>query len=147
MRKWDSPWTPPKRAFTQQLRSWATRIRVLSNYARENDITILRYEDLQRDFFGFTEALFDHLDLPASKEELEKIHAETNFSAVTGGRKPGDAADHVVRKGVIGEWKAVLTTKEANQAWAIAGPDLERFGYTESGEYTDGVRELLSVND
>lgn len=143
MRKWDTPWIPARRSFTSQLRSWAQRIRLLSDYARDHNILILRYEDLKRDFFGMTNALFNALDIPTSQGQLLQIHQRTDFSTVTQGRSPGQAAEHIVRKGVIGEWTSVLSDRDAELAWKVAGAELERYGYTRNGGYIDGANEQL----
>jgi hypothetical protein len=50
-----------------------------------------------------------------------------------------------MRKGTIGEWKSVLSEKEAELAWRVAGPELERYGYSKDGEYRDGVEGVLAV--
>jgi hypothetical protein len=143
MRKRDTPWIPHKRSFLAELRSWAQRIRILSDHAEEHGVIILRYEDLKRDFFGLSSALFNALDVSVSQQLLTEIHQKTDFSTVSGGRVPGQSAEDIFRKGVTGEWKSVLSKKEADLAWRIAGPALERFGYTESGEYIDDLGGLI----
>jgi len=145
MRERDAPWRSGSRSYLKSLRSWAVRIRVLSNKAEAAGVTILRYEDLKRDYFGICGALFTALDIPTSMQDLIQIQKETDFSVVTGGRAEGDSAEHIVRRGITGEWSSVLTEKEANLAWRIAGPELERFGYTKCGEYRDGVPGLLEA--
>ena len=143
MRERNVPWKPNKRGYFQSLRAWAVRTRVLSNEAEAADVTILRYEDLKRDFYVICDSLFTTLNIPTSRQDLMKIQEVTNFSAVTGGRAPGESAEHVVRKGITGEWKSVLSEKEAKLAWRIAGPELERFGYSECGDYREAVPGLL----
>lgn len=145
MRERDAPWKPDRRSFLHSLRSWAVRTRVLSNEAKAAGVTILRYEDLKRDYFGICGALFTTLNIPTSRQDLMQIQEETDFSVVAGGRAPGDSAEHIVRKGITGEWKSVLTEKEANLAWRVAGPELERFGYSKCGEYRDAVPGLLEA--
>lgn len=137
MRKWDTPWIPKKRSFMSQLRSWAQRARILSDYAAKNDIVILRYEDMKRNFDGVVDALLALLDLPVSRRQLREIHRATDFATVTSGRRPGEAAEHIVRKGVIGEWKSVLSDRDARLAWRVAGEELTHFGYTQTGQYID----------
>ena len=120
------------------------RTRVLSNTAPSAGVIILRYEDLQRDFFGLCEALFTLLGISTSQQDLIEIHEKTNFATVTGGRKPGESAGHIVRKGITDEWKSVLSDREAELAWRVAGPELERFGYSKGGDYRHGVSGILS---
>jgi hypothetical protein len=145
MREHDAPSNPVRRSFLEALRSWAVRIRVLSNEAEAAGVTIIRYEDLKRDYFGICGALFATLNIPTSRQDLMQIQQKTDFSVVTGGRAAGDASEHIVRKGITGEWKSVLTEKEANLAWRVAGPELERFGYSKCGEYRDAVPGLLEA--
>lgn len=137
MRKWDTPWIPKKRSFKSQLRSWAQRARILSDYADKNDIVIVRYEDIKRNFNGVVDALFTLLEIPVSQLQLQEIHRVTDFSTVTSGRRPGQAAEHIVRKGIIGEWTSVLSDRDARLAWRVAGEELTRFGYTRTGQYVD----------
>lgn len=143
MRKEDAPWKAVERSYLQTLRAWAGRTRVLSNEAESAGVTILRYEDLKNDFFGLSNALFTTLGIPTSEQDLMAIHGKTDFSTVTGGRVAGTSATHRMRKGSTGEWKSVLSEKEAELAWQVAGPELARFGYARDGEYRDGVEGLL----
>ncbi|MBE9537876.1 MAG: sulfotransferase, partial [Proteobacteria bacterium] len=59
MQKRDAPWAQKEEAYLGQVRGWATRARMLANWAEKNGITILRYEDLHRDFFGGCGRLFE----------------------------------------------------------------------------------------
>ena len=137
MKKWDAPWQrqPKPMSYHDRLRGWTTRASALAHQCAQHDILVLRYEDLQRDFTGTCRALFDRLAISSDDELIESIYAQTNFAAVTGGRRPGQAAEDVVRKGMIGEWKETLSPAEAREAWQIACIELTRFGYTESGKY------------
>jgi hypothetical protein len=145
MRREDAPWKAVERSYLQSLRAWAGRTRVLSNAAKSAGVTVLRYEDLKRDFFGLGHALFTELKIPTSEQDLKTIHSITDFSTITGGREVGTSATHRMRKGTIGEWKSVLSEKEAELAWRVAGPELERYGYSKDGEYRDGVEGVLAV--
>ena len=77
-----------------QLRSWAQRARILSDYADKNDIVIVRYEDMKRNFDGVVDALFVLLDLPVSRTQLQEIHRVTDFATVTSVKasRPGNRA-------------------------------------------------------
>ncbi|MCZ6831034.1 MAG: sulfotransferase domain-containing protein, partial [Gammaproteobacteria bacterium] len=128
MTQWDAPWRPQQISFHDRLRAWSTRAAALAHHCRKHDILVLRYEDLQRDFHGVCASLFQRLGLARSPQLLEQIHQQTNFSAVTGGREPGESAEAVVRKGVIGEWKSTLGEEDATLAWKTAQGELRRFG-------------------
>jgi hypothetical protein len=135
MKKWDAPWQAKPLNYHDRLRGWAIRASALAHQCAQHDILVLRYEDLQRDFTATCRALFRRLGISSENELIDSIYAQTNFSAVTGGRQPGQAAEDIVRKGMIGEWKETLSPAEAREAWQIAHIELARFGYTESGEY------------
>tara|TARA_A100001391_G_scaffold198974_1_gene181319 strand:+ start:1418 stop:2269 length:852 start_codon:yes stop_codon:yes gene_type:complete len=133
MNKVDAPWTPGVSSYADRIYAWAHRVRLLLKYKDKYDITILRYEDLQNDFIGVANALFNKLDIPLDLEDITRIHEKTKFETVSGGRKPGEEAESVVRKGVVGEWRDVLSTKDANRAWKLAGRELEACGYSSNG--------------
>ncbi len=147
MKKWDAPWQGKPLSYHDRLRGWATRASALAHQCAQHDILVLRYEDLQRDFTGTCRALFSRLGISSNDELIDSIYAQTNFAAVTGGRQPGQAAENVVRKGVIGEWKETLSPAEAREAWRIAHIELTRFGYTESGEYEKSALCNLATVD
>lgn len=132
-----SPWQRQSRNFEQRLTGWSDRAQALANYSRKMNITILRYEDLHRDFHTVASALYARLGLAHTPELVEKIYQKTRFTTVTGGRQPGEAAADVTRKGIVGEWKETLSAAEAERAWVVARRGLELFGYTRDGSYQD----------
>jgi len=144
MLKRDAPWAHKEEAFLGQLRGWATRARMLAAWAEKNDIIILRYEDLHRDFYGVCGKLFEMMEIAASPDVLNDIYQKTNFKVMTGGREADETPEQVVRKGITGEWKSSLDKRTANLAWRISGRELERFGYARDGEYLDGIPSILS---
>ncbi|MFT6275528.1 MAG: hypothetical protein ACJAZ0_001627 [Halioglobus sp.] len=144
MSKRDAPWALKPRAYFAQLGDWAIRARELAKWADKGDITIVRYEDLHRNFLSVVGTLFDSINLPCSTETLTDIKQATHFSAASGGRAPGQTAQHIARKGTTGEWTTTLNRGDTARAWKIAGAELSRFGYTKSGTYNDGIAGLLS---
>jgi len=146
MRKRDAPWAKKEAAYLDQIRGWATRARVLADWAEKNDITILRYEDLHRDFFGVCGMLFEVMGIPVSRKVLEGIYEKTSFQAVSGGRKPGESDEHTLRKAVTGEWRGSLDKNTADLAWRIAGVELERFDYKEGGDSPNSVPAVLGAD-
>ena len=135
MKKWDAPWQAKQLSYQDRLSAWATRAAALATQCQQHDILVLRYEDLHQDFDSVCKKLFTRLGIAADSELIEKIYQQTNFEAVSGGRKPGQAAEDVVRKGMVGEWREALSAEEAKIAWRIAGKELSQFGYTETGGY------------
>jgi hypothetical protein len=143
MRKMDSPWTPSDNQYMDRLEAWAVRANRLFEYANTNEIIIIRYEDLKRNFYEVCNRLFDQLGMPVQRDVLDEIHRKTDFTTVSGGRKPGESAENVVRKGIIGEWTEVLSESEATAAWKTAKKALQRFGYTRHGDYEDNIDVVL----
>jgi hypothetical protein len=135
MQKRDAPWKGRAVGFNGRLRAWSSRAAQLAEYARRDEVLVLRYEDLKRDFHGTSAAMFERLGLSTSLQVIDDIYRETDFTAMSGGRKPGEAADEVVRKGITGEWKTELDSKQADAAWKLVGKEMSLFGYTRDGEY------------
>ncbi|MGH2507223.1 MAG: sulfotransferase domain-containing protein [Gammaproteobacteria bacterium] len=115
------------------LDGWSSRIRMLMHQADDENLAVIRYEDLTMRFMETATALFEWLGAYVDDGILEQIHEHTKFESLTG-RKPGESAPHVMRKGVIGEWKEAISQDDASQTWKIAGEELAALGYTESGE-------------
>jgi hypothetical protein len=135
MQKQDTPWQPRSVDYSSRLRGWASRAALLARHCERGDVLVLRYEDLKRDFQGVCAALFGELGVSATPAVLENIHEQTDFSAVSGGRQPGESAEDVVRKGIVGEWRSELSDAQAASAWRAAWRELQRFGYTRLGDY------------
>ena len=135
MEKWDAPWKPKELSYMDRLNAWSTRAAALAYHCDRHDILVLRYEDMKRDFHALCRSLFRRLNLAHDDLTIDAIHAKTNFKTVSGGRKPGEAAEHIVRKGITGEWKDTLTEREQAVAWRLAQKELSTFGYTQDGSY------------
>lgn len=134
MRRREAPWRTREASSLRRLLGWSLRAAKLAEHARRGEVTILRYEDLNADFLGTCAALLEHLGLDSSPEILSNLRAATDFKTVTEGRDRGEAAEHIVRKGITGEWRETLSPMQAATAWRVAGPSLEAFGYGREGE-------------
>lgn len=89
------------------------------------------YESLHNDFDGSLETLLAFLGVDSTPEIVARCREASAFSAVSGGREPGDEnRDSHFRKGVIGDWKVHLSKKTVARINEIAGPILAGFGYT-----------------
>lgn len=121
--------------YWELLTGWVSRVRMLREVAGDEHLAIIRYEDLLRDYSGTASAVFRWLGVDSDATLLEKIRVATCFEALTG-RKPGQSAEHVIRRGIAGEWREVLSPEEAEQAWQMVGDELATLGYTRSGELT-----------
>ena len=118
--------------YWEVLGGWASRVRMLQAVAGDPCLAILRYEDLQADFLGTARAMFRWLSAASDTPLLKEIQAGSSFEAVTG-RKPGEVAAHVIRRGISGEWHEALSSAEQQRAWQEAGDLLAMLGYTPSG--------------
>ncbi len=134
MRKENAPWAKGEAGFSELLKGWVNRAQMVERLRADTRLYVLRYEDLTRDFGETLAPLLEWLGLDAAPGLVEQIEAATSFEAVTG-RKRGEAADAVVRKGAIGEWADVLDHEEQEAAWNLAGEQLAAFGYTRTGAY------------
>ena len=115
-------------------KGWCNRVRILMSLVSDKNLILLRYEDLVLRFESTVIALFEFLNLPFEKKFIHDIYSATKFESLTK-RKPGEAASHVMRRGMLGEWKESLSSDDAVKAWKDGGIELSYLGYTESGEY------------
>ena len=120
--------------YMELLAGWVNRIQRLLSVAKDPQLKVIRYEDLILRFREVTAALFGWLELPVSNLELEEIERLTNFEMLSG-RRRGDSAEHVMRKGIIGEWMSTLSSDDAERTWEIAANELAALGYTWDGRY------------
>jgi hypothetical protein len=120
--------------FMDLLSGWVNRIQRLLSVAEDPQLKVIRYEDLILRFREVMASLFEWLNLPVSTTELEEIERSTNFETLSG-RRRGDSAEHVMRKGIIGEWISTLSNADAERAWEAAANELVAMGYTREGRY------------
>jgi Sulfotransferase family len=116
------------------LNAWRNRVNILMDMTPDKNLVILRYEDLMLNFKNIVAALFVWLGLAYVDTTLDEIYMATSFETLTD-RKPGESAQHLLRRGMIGEWKEVLSQSDSQKAWHEAGRELTFLGYTESGSY------------
>ena len=115
------------------LKGWNDRAGKARQLAEEKEVYLLRYEDMTLDFHKTFKSLLDWLGLNSSETVIHGVQEKTSFEAMTG-RKPGEEANAVIRKGDICEWLGELDEDEKAKAWGIAGENLEYFGYSTQGE-------------
>jgi len=100
--------------------------------ASNNDnILLVRYEDIHQDFSNTMNKIFDFLQLNSDKSIIRKIFNENSFSSQTS-RPNKEDVDHAKRKGVIGDWSIYLNDKEKN--WYLNSREwvefMEKYGYS-----------------
>lgn len=134
MRKQEAPWRVRPTGASRRLLGWAVRAAKLEYHVQRGELAVVRYEDLIHDFRRTSSALFDFLKLEYDPALIDSIHRSTDFSAAADGRSRGESAEHIVRKGDTGEWTTALSAGQSSWAWRLAGRELERFGYSRTGE-------------
>ena len=92
------------------------------------NLYVLRYEDMTNNFPAVMKELLTWLGVPATKQIVDQIAEATDFERKSG-RKRGEAAKSVLRKGQTLEWVGALSLPDKLVAWAIAGRELAWLGY------------------
>lgn len=111
---------------------WLSRARMVLDAREHDDLYVLRYEDLHRDFAAELTGLLGWCGMDRDPAVVETIATATSF-AKQAGRDPGEERAAVLRKGVVGDWREKLSAKEAATIWETGGPVLEAFGYGQDG--------------
>jgi hypothetical protein len=120
--------------YWQILKAWAHRAGMIAERARQGELSVIRYEDLTRDFSGTLKPLLAWLQLDASDAVIEEINAKSSFEATTG-RPRGTDGEGPRRKGAVGEWVDALSKEDKAKAWSLAGKQLSALGYTRDGRF------------
>lgn len=137
MRQQQAPWRVAHSSVLKSVVSWSLRAAKVSAHVRRGEMLVLRYEDLRGDFNGTMTALLRELGLSSDTSTVSAMDRASSFQRVSGGRLPGEPAAHIVRRGMVGEWREALTEFEAAAAWRLAHRELRAFGYGKNGELND----------
>jgi hypothetical protein len=137
MRQQQAPWRVAHSSVLKSVMSWSLRAAKVSAHVGRGELLVLRYEDLRGDFTGTMTALLHALGLSADKLTVSAMDQASSFQRASGGRIPGESAAHIVRRGMVGEWREALTRFEAAAAWQLAQRELRAFGYGKNGELYD----------
>ncbi|MEM8493395.1 MAG: sulfotransferase [Pseudomonadota bacterium] len=137
MRKVEAPWRVANSSLHRRLIGWAARAAKLAEHARRDEIIVVRYEDLSSDFEGICRVLFAQLGLDNDERLISSIKARTSFEAVAQSKEQGREPVHLVRKGMVGEWREAFTARETRLAMRLAGTELDAFGYGSDGTLKD----------
>lgn len=123
-------WGVVELGYWTRLEQWAHIARQINELAQAKELYLLRYEDLSADFEGTFSRLLDWLGLDASPQIVARIKADTSFEKMSGGRSKGDEdVSSNIRKGIVGEWRSLLSESDRERAWTLAGNELSLFGY------------------
>jgi hypothetical protein len=98
-----------------------------------------RFEDVIADPLRHFGEIFSHLQIPAthlSEQALAEIVEQTSFTAMSGGRNPGDEdVRHHYRRGVPGEWRTHFSRQHAEFFKHLFNPLLLKTGYEETEDW------------
>lgn len=112
---------------------WADRVRRVLAAAQRGELYVLRYEDLLDDFTGTFTGLLEWLGAASDPATVAAVAKASSFAAQSG-RPAGVGSQHVLRKGVAGEWHDTLNARDQALAWRVAGAELAAMGYSREGE-------------
>jgi hypothetical protein len=112
---------------------WADRVRRVLAAAEQGELYVLRYEDLLDDFAGTFGRLLDWLGADASPATVAAVAKASSFEAQSG-RPRGVSGQDVMRRGIAGEWRESLNSRDQALAWRVAGVALTAMGYTRDQE-------------
>lgn len=91
---------------------------------------LLRYEDALADTPGQVKRLLEFVGADADDAIVEHCVRAASFEAMSGGRRPGEEnLEHVVRKGVAGDWRRWFTDEQAAWFERQAGGLMDAIGY------------------
>ncbi len=97
---------------------------------RGANVTLYRYETLNRDSRGFIDELFDELEIPLNADARDTIDRELAFERLAGGREKSDLDIHShYRKAEIGDWEKYLTGDRLRHFDRVTGNLVEQLGY------------------
>lgn len=123
-------WGVVEFGYWMRLEQWSHVARQINELVQSGSLYLLRYEDLSDDFEGTFSRLLDWLDMDSSSAVVAQIKTETSFEKMSGGRSQGqEDVSSNIRKGIVGEWRSLLSESEMERAWSLAGNELALFGY------------------
>jgi hypothetical protein len=140
-----APWYRGDVSVKEVVCSWADRAQTAIDLARAGHVHLLRYEDLTLDFGATLRRLLAWLDLESGGATVEAIEHAASFEALTG-RRRGEEARHILRKGAIREWVDALDDGAKDGAWRASGPQLAALGYTRQGEIEPLGEDLTALS-
>jgi hypothetical protein len=95
------------------------------------DSVIVTYERLHAAPAEVAGELFRFLGVSDDAREVADCVARTSFTALTGGRQPGDVqADTFLRQGMVGGWRATLSEEVNALILRELGWSFQYFGWT-----------------
>lgn len=135
MQSVEAPWGSDSqaRSLIEFMYAWGVRASAILKAAAEGRLLMIRYEDLHTNFEDTIQKVYQYIGVDSRPETICNIKNMTDFEKVSGGRHRGDEAESVVRKGIVGDWKNVLTPAQAALAWRVARRQMTALGYNQDG--------------
>lgn len=110
---------------------WNRCIKLGEKFKQDPDlgdrILRVRYEDLRQDPLANLQAIFEFAGLPISDQEILNIIDTLSIERV----KQKGEGQHI-RRGIVGGWKTELSADDFETCNQLAGPLLEKLGYSHS---------------
>lgn len=125
--------------FDDLIAGWAIRARRLVELAQAGEVYLIRYEDLTSNFVQTLTGVLEAIGVTAAPGTVEKIEAATDFEHMTG-RKRGVPGQHILRGGMVDEWRSKLKPQHQDQIWQSHGDTLSLLGYRKE-EGIDPLRQ------
>lgn len=120
------PWVPQTR--TEQVARWVQAVSTARDLRSRPDLAgrwhVARYEALKEEPRREIGRLFAFLDLPADRDLVEAVAADTDFARLP---YTGEGRHH--RKGVVGDWRTELGEGDLALFRELAGDLLVHAGY------------------
>ena len=113
---------------------WAPMVKAASDLHRRRPRRsfVVKYEEMVARPIDCARSVFDFLGLDSSTNILTRCVEATSFTALSGGRHPGDERkDHFFRKGVVGDWRSVFGIDETAVFRELGSETNQLFGYTD----------------
>lgn len=122
----------------QQLHTWSGHVTSWVDHSRL-PLLVLRYEDMKADPFTIFSKAVTFIGIKASSAAIKKAIEQTSFDrlkqqeAEKGFSEKSARADSFFRKGVVGDWKNVLTPEQTKRITSAHAEVMHRFGYLDEG--------------
>ena len=119
----------PTLDYVALLKGWVNRADMVLQHSKNKNLKIIRYEDLHTDFKTTMFNLSSFIGVDISRNDALKMKLSNSFLVQTG-RPPGKGDEAIKRKGEVAEWTYTLDQKTKDEAWRVAGKQLQSFGYS-----------------
>jgi hypothetical protein len=119
-----------ERSVRESAERWRDAMLAEEEAMQNNYIFQASYERMQDDPHGLLNDILTYLGLDYTTSLIDEMIYKSSFEYATGGRGKGEADNKSFRrKGVVGDWKNVLSEEELNTVYDIAGEILSRYNY------------------